>query len=78
MKLYILTCVNEEGDVVYVQPFVNRDLAHATMSAQYNSEREKYIFNENLCEDRDFYGDIEASVGSEEVYCYWKIHEREL
>ena len=78
MKLYILTCVNEEGDVVYVQPFVSRNSALATMSAQYNSERKKYIFNENLCEDRDFYGDDEASVGSEEVYCYWKIHEREL
>lgn len=78
MKIYILTCVNEDGDVVDVQPFVNRDLAFATMDAQYRAERREFEENETLDDDHDYFYKDAACVGNDRYYYLWNIFEREL
>lgn len=37
-KIYILTCVNECGDLVAIKPFKSEDEARADMRDQYNAE----------------------------------------
>ena len=78
MIVYILTCVNEDGDVVSVEPFVNHDLAFATMHAQYRAERREFEENETLDDDHDFIKGDTASAGNDRYYYVWKIFEREL
>lgn len=78
MKIYILTCVNEDGDVVFVQPFTTHELAHATMDAQYRAERRDFEEDETLDDDHDFIEENIASAGSDTYYYVWQIFEREL
>lgn len=78
MKIYILTCVNEDGDVVSVQPFVSRELAFYTMDAQYRAERREFEEDETLNPEHDFIEGNIASAGNDRYYYVWQIHEREL
>lgn len=78
MKLYILICVNEDGDVVGVQPFTNQYLARATMDAQYMAERREFEENGTLDDDHDYIEGNMAAVGNDRYHYVWQIHEREL
>ena len=78
MKIYILTCVNEDGDVINVEPFISRDLAYATMDAQYRAERRGFEENETLDTGRDYIEGNMASTGNDRYYYVWQIFEREL
>lgn len=78
MKIYILTCVNEDGDVVGVYPFVDKALAFYTMDAQYRAGRREFEENETLDDDHDYIEGDMAAVGNDRYYYVWKIHEREL
>ena len=78
MKIYILTCVNEDGDVVSVEPFKTRALANATMCAQYSAERREFEEEETLDPDHDFIEGNLAAVGNDRYHYVWQIHEREL
>lgn len=78
MKIYILTCVNEDGDVVGVQPFTNQYLARATMDAQYRAERREFEENGTLDDDHDYIEGNMAAVGNDRYHYVWQIHEREL
>lgn len=78
MKIYILTCVNEDGDVVGVYPFVDKTLAFFTMDAQYRAERREFEENGTLDDDHDYIEGNMASVGNDRYYYVWQIHEREL
>lgn len=78
MKIYILTCVNEDGDVVGVQPFTNQYLARATMDAQYMAERREFEENGTLDDDHDYIEGNMAAVGNDRYHYVWQIHEREL
>lgn len=78
MKIYILTCVNEDGDVVGVYPFVDKAKAFFTMDAQYRAERREFEENGTLDPDHDYLEDNMASAGNDRYYYVWQIHEREL
>lgn len=78
MKLYILTCVNEDGDVLVVEPFVDKTLAFYTMDAQYRDERREFEENETLDDDHDYIEGNMAAVGNDRYHYVWQIHEREL
>lgn len=78
MKIYILTCVNEDGDVVSVQPFKMREMAFAVMAEQHDAERREFDENEALDPDHDYLEDNMASVGNDRYYYVWQIFEREL
>jgi len=78
MKIYILTCVNEDGDVVDVQPFVNRAVAEAAMDAQYRAERREFEENETLDDDHDYIEGNMAAAGNDRYHYVWQIYEREL
>lgn len=78
MKIYILTCVNEDGDVVSVEPFMSRDMAYATMGAQYRAERRECEEYETLDPDYDYLEGNKAAAGNDRYYYVWQIHEREL
>lgn len=78
MKIYILTCVNEDGDVVSVEPFKTRESANATMCAQYSADRREFEEHETLDPDHDFIEENIASTGNDTYYYVWQIFEREL
>ena len=78
MKIYILTCVNEDGNVVSVQPFTNQELARATMDAQYRAERREFDENGALDDDHDYIEGNLAAVGNDRYHYVWQIYEREL
>lgn len=78
MKIYILTCVNEDGDVVDVCPFVDKAMALYTMDAQYRARRREFEENETLDPDHDYIEGNMAAVGNDRYYYVWQIHEREL
>lgn len=78
MKIYILTCVNEDGDVVWIEPFMSRDMAYATMDAQYRAERVEFKENETLDPDHDYLEGNMAAAGNDRYHYVWQIHEREL
>lgn len=78
MKIYILTCVNEDGTVLVVRPFITHELAQATMDAQYRAERREFEENETLDENHDYILAYQAATGNDRYYYVWQIHEREL
>lgn len=78
MKIYILTCVNEDGDVVLVEPFKKRESANVTMCAQYIEKRREFEENETLDPDHDYLEGNMAAAGTDRYYYVWQIHEREL
>ena len=78
MKLYILTCVNEDGDIVGVYPFVDKALAFYTMDAQYRAKRREFEENWTLDDDHNYIEGNMAAVGNDRYYYVWQIHEREL
>lgn len=77
MKIYILTCVNENGDIVSVQPFKARELAFANMATQYYAERKEFERDGTL-DGHDDIDEDSAVVGNDRYYYFWRIFEREL
>ncbi len=73
MKIYILTCVNEEGRVVSAEPFKSFADAAGAMRREYYAEAEDYDE-----ENRGYVADTTAFVGNEEYRYFWQIHETEL
>ena len=77
MKIYILTCINEESQLVSCKAYKSLDLAQAEMICQAMSERdefEKIGRLGNYCDIKD----MSAACGDKE-YCYvWNITEDEV
>lgn len=73
MKIYILTCVNEQGIVVSAEPFILLGQAENAMRRQYYTEAEE--FDE---EDRGYIQNESAFVGHEDSSYYWQIFTEEL
>ena len=73
MKIYILTCVNEQGIVVSADPFISEWEAKNALKRQYYTEAEE--FDE---EDRGGIQDETAFVGNDDDHYYWQIFQEEL
>ena len=61
-KIYILTCVNENSDVVSVRAFKTRDEARAEMKANYVSELQNAI--ESGYKNDDYFNRVEGDTAS--------------
>lgn len=77
MKIYILTCINEESTLVSCKPYKDPDEAKIDMLNQCVAERGEF---QKANRPGQYFkpNDMSASVGDEE-YCYiWNITEAEL
>ena len=75
-KIYILTCVNENSDVVSVEPFSKKEEAKAEMEKQF--EAEKTDAEESGFEIDDYFSGVEddtAGILYGESQYKWKITE---
>ena len=78
MKIYVLTCVNENSDVVSVELFPTKDKARAAMLEQFESE--KTDAEESGFEIDDYFSgteDTTAGILYGETQYKWKITESE-
>ena len=74
MKIYILTCVNEESELVYARPYKLEIGAHIAMTeailAEYESEKERVGYMD--------IGERSGAIGNDD-WCYlYTIVEEEL
>ena len=75
MKIFILTCVNENSELCSCKSYRTREEAQVAMLNQFNNERGNWTFGNLEYEEIDNNG---AGIGNE-GYCYeWKITEDEL
>lgn len=74
MKIYILTCINEDSELVFCKAYKTRCLANADMLRYLENEREEFIEGPYYCN----IGDSGAAIG-DETHCYvYYITEDEL
>lgn len=75
MKIYILTCINEDSELVFCKAYKTRCLANADMLMYLENEREEFIGSPgHYCN----IGDLGAAIG-DETRCYvYYITEDEL
>lgn len=74
-KIYILTCVNENGDIVSVNGYKSKDEARKIMKAQYEAEK-RYAEESGLDTDGKFFGDkAEICYGIMEAVYKWTVTE---
>lgn len=79
MKIYILTCVNEDAEIVSIDLYKTHALAQASMAEQYYDERSDFEGRGfDLDSEHDYLTDNTASTGTETLYYNWNIYEREL
>lgn len=78
MKIYILTCINEDADLVYCQPFWYLAEAQNTMKEMYEAERREFESNERLDDDYDVLSHKFAVIGNCDYHYNFRIDEREL
>lgn len=77
MKIYILTCINEEGSLVSCKAYHTSDEAKIEMINQAVAERREFQKADRMGQ---YFkpGDMKTAVGDEE-YCYlWNITEDEV
>lgn len=76
MKIYILTCINENSELCFCKAYRTKEEAQLALLNQYNTEKEQWCTGGNLdYEEITFDG---AAIGNE-AYCYvWDITEDEL
>lgn len=75
-KIYILTCVNENSDVVSVQTYKSESEAKADMKAQYEAELRDA--EESGFEVDDYFSGIEGNTAGilyGETQYKWQVHE---
>ena len=77
MKIYILTCINEESSLVSCKPYTNIDSAKLDMVKQAVAERDE--FRKANRQGQYFRpGNMSSAVGDNE-YCYiYNITEAEI
>ena len=78
MKLYILTCINEDATLVYCQPYSCRVDAENAMEEMYEAERKEFEANERLDEDYDQFTSKYAVVGNCDYHYDFQITECDL
>ena len=76
MKVYVLTCINEEAEIVLLELFQTHAQARERMIESFNAECEELNNTGRL--DYEHAGPESASCGNSEYYYWWKIHSREL
>ena len=79
-KIYILTCVNENCDIVSVNPYKSEDEARAAMKAEYEAEARDA--EANGYELDDYFSGVERNTAGisygDECEYKWQIHEIEV
>lgn len=78
MKIYILTCINENAELVYCRPFCSLPEAQEEMEDRYEAERSEFLLSKSLDDD---YGRLEpmyATVGNFNYHYNFQIVEEEL
>lgn len=81
MKLYVLTCINEDLEIVNQEVFLNHGDAHGKMFDEFNRERSAMQSNEDedyIVQDEFFYDNATLVYGEQPYQYEWKIREVEI
>lgn len=78
MKIYVLTCINEEGTLVSVEAFTDRNVAFQQMKDEIQAE----VVNAEMEEYEDIDHDYDSCSGhvgyGDELYYTWDLSEVEI
>lgn len=76
MKVYILTCINEGSELVYVKAFREHFSARAEMLAQLHKMVDVLVIEGHF--DYQVIHESSAAIGDDSFYYAWKITEDEI
>lgn len=80
MKVFMLGCANENGEVVSMKAFLNHDFAQSQMEGEYENEVEYMEDHGSNIDEQECGTDYAAMVvgGNEEFSYHWSIVKKEL
>lgn len=77
MKVFVLTCIAQDGELISVELFRSIVLAHEAMVSRHEQDKEQR--NErDIDDDYTWVHERCACCGNEEYYRYYEITEAEL